>query len=94
MYEIRLAKSFRKSLKRIVRSGQERGVKEEIESILDIIARKQNLPKKYDDHALTGDYKGYRECHLRPDLLLIYQVNTREGIVYAVNVGSHPELFS
>ncbi|MDP3990214.1 MAG: type II toxin-antitoxin system YafQ family toxin [archaeon] len=94
MYEIRLTKSFRKSFKRIVNSGQERGIKEEMTIILGIIAKKQNLPKKYKDHALTGEYKTYRECHFRPDLLFIYKINKEERVVYALNVGSHSDLFS
>jgi len=94
MYGIRTAKSFRKSLTKRLCSGQEKNLKREIEVILDVIARREPLPKKYNDHALKGIYKGYRECHLKPDLLLIYQVDMKEGIVYAVNVGSHPELFS
>lgn len=92
MYEIKSTKSFRKSIKRVVRSGKYKGIEEEVGGVLDTIAKGRNLPRKYEDHALTGEYKTYRECHLRPNLLLIYKI--KDGVVYNVNIGSHPELFS
>ena len=94
MYEIRLTKSFRKSLKRIVRSGQHKSIEDELIDVLGTISKKHDLPRRYKDHALKGEYSGYSECHLKPDLLLIYQIDTRENVVYAVDIGSHPELFS
>ena len=48
---------------------------------------------KYKDHALSGNYKNYRECHIKPDLLLIYKIEKSELILYAVHIGSHSDLF-
>ena len=50
------------------------------------------LDAKYRDHALTGDWKPYRECHVKPDLLLVYDVPDDEHIVL-IRLGSHSELF-
>jgi mRNA interferase YafQ len=50
------------------------------------------LPEKYRDHSLIGDWHGYRECHIRPDLLLIYK-KTEDNILRLARLGSHSELF-
>lgn len=52
-----------------------------------------NLPlaDKYQDHQLTGNFKDYRECHIRPDLLLIYA--ERNGRIHLSRIGTHSELF-
>lgn len=48
----------------------------------------------FKDHALQGIYKGIRECHLAPDLLLMYQKEEGYPILHLVDIGSHSELFS
>ena len=50
------------------------------------------LPDKYRDHSLTGDWFGYRECHVKPDLLLIYK-QSDENTLRLARLGSHSELF-
>lgn len=50
------------------------------------------LPEKYRDHSLTGDWFGYRECHVKPDLLLIYK-QSDENTLRLARLGSHSELF-
>jgi len=51
------------------------------------------LPEKYVDHSLGGQYKGMRECHLKPDALLIYSVSEKSQTLYLERIGSHSELF-
>ena len=60
---------------------------------MDMLANEQPLPEKYKDHALTGDWKGFRECHIQPDWLLIYEINNNELILYLTRTGSHSDLF-
>ncbi|MBN2833034.1 MAG: type II toxin-antitoxin system YafQ family toxin, partial [Campylobacterales bacterium] len=48
---------------------------------------------KYKDHLLIGNYKGCRECHVKPDLLLIYKINNDEVELVLVEVGKHSKLF-
>ena len=52
----------------------------------------EELPEKYRDHALSGDWSGYRECHAKPDLLLIYK-KADEDTLRLARLGSHSELF-
>ena len=49
--------------------------------------------KKYNDHKLKGNYKDYRECHIKPDLLLIYKKKEEVLILTCIDLGSHSELF-
>ena len=49
------------------------------------------LPRQYKDHPLTGDWKGFRECHIEPDWLLIYKIDSDD--LYLVRTGTHADLF-
>ncbi len=51
------------------------------------------LDPKHKDHKLTGQYDGFRECHIKPDLLLIYKKEKRISILICLAIGSHSELF-
>ena len=57
------------------------------------LANNEELASKYKDHALIGSYKGFRECHVKPDLLLIYKKQNEILLLTCVEVGSHSELF-
>lgn len=62
--------------------------------VFDLISRlekQDKLETKFKDHDLTGNYDGYRECHIKPDLLLIYKAN--ETQLFLARIGSHGELF-
>lgn len=59
---------------------------------IELLASDSDLPASMRDHSLTGDYKGYRDCHLKPDLVLIYGKGT-PGVLKLVRIGSHSELF-
>ena len=62
--------AFKKDLK----SAKKRGLKlDKLQSIVDKLADEIPLEQKYRDHALTGNYKDFRECHIEPDWLLIYR---------------------
>ena len=66
----------------------------ELENVLNILAEGNTLPEKYRDHSLTGDWKGFRECHIQPDWLLIYRINEDRLELIAQRTGSHADLFS
>ena len=53
----------------------------------------QQLPEKNKDHALTGNYIGFRECHIQSDWILIYAVSNTELILTASRTGTHSDLF-
>ena len=62
-----------------------------IDGLIKLLAKEESLPAKNQDHPLQGDYKGYRECHIEPDWLLIYKI---EGdTIYFVRTGTHSDLF-
>jgi mRNA interferase YafQ len=61
-----------------------------IAAFLSYIEKCDPLPPKYNDHALAGKFKDFRDCHLKPDLVLIYRVNEEE--VELARLGSHSEL--
>ncbi len=58
-----------------------------------LLQQQEVLPGKYKDHQLTGNYVGFRECHITPDWLLIYQVKEAQLILALARTGSHSELF-
>ena len=89
MLLVRTAARFRKSLKKISRSGS--FDKMRLEKIINALSREEKLDRDCQDHALTADMSGYRECHLEFNLLLIYKVEDNNLVL--VNIGSHPELF-
>ncbi|RMX01085.1 type II toxin-antitoxin system YafQ family toxin [Allofranklinella schreckenbergeri] len=55
------------------------------------LCQRQSLPARYRDHALGGDWQGFRDCHIEPDLVLIYRQT--EQALELVRIGSHAELF-
>ena len=66
---------------------------QKVDMIIGRLAEGESLEPKYHDHALKGDYVGFRVCHIKPDLLLIYQRQDDKLILYCLNVGSHSEIF-
>ena len=86
------SKKFKKDLKRITKQGKNR---EFIDDIIEKLQRKEPLPQKNCDHSLMGGYKGYRECHITPDWLLIYRItnNSSLELLELTRTGSHSELF-
>ena len=62
------------------------------ERVVTLLAQDKPLPNNLRDHALVGDWHGYRECHLKPDLLLIYRIEGTD-ILRLARLGSHAELF-
>ena len=63
-----------------------------VSTVVELLLSGQVLPEKNRDHALSGDWVGYRECHIKPDLLLIYRKPDADTLRLA-RLGSHGELF-
>ena len=82
---------FKKDLKRIRKRGLDLN---SLKFVLDTLQKQEALPLKYRDHALVGDYRGFRECHIEPDWLLIYTISNEKLILTAARTGSHSDLFS
>ncbi len=92
MYFVYPLKNYKKSLNKIIHSGKIQI--EEVDKVVEYISLGRKLPEKHKDHSLKGEWKGYRECHIRPDVLLIYQKQEDKLILLLINIGSHSELFS
>ena len=88
MLEIEYLKSFKKAFKKLNESE-----KKLTKDIIWQLANNEELASKYKDHALIGSYKGFRECHVKPDLLLIYKKQNEILLLTCVEIGSHSELF-
>ncbi len=91
MYQKIYNSRFRKSIKKIVRSG--RISREEIELFIDNIAAGKPFEQQHEDHALIGEWLSFRECHIKPDLLLIYKIEKNILILLLADIGSHSNLF-
>lgn len=90
MLKIYQTNRFKKSLKKI------RKRKEDISELRFVIGELQNLKtldKKYLDHELKGDYIGYRECHVKNDLLLVCKIEKDILVLELFDLGTHSDLF-
>ena len=88
-YKVEWTKKFKKSYKKICKQGYEG----KVDTIIQRLANNENLEAKHKDHALKGEYKGYRECHIMPDLLLVYKKFDDILVLVCIDVGSHSEVF-
>lgn len=84
--------AFKRDFKRVKLSGQYKNFDTLIRDVLTLLIADQPLPDRYFDHVLTGDWVGFRECHIKPDLLLIYE-KIGGDVLMLVRLGSHSELF-
>ena len=91
MLELVTTGQFRKDYKRVKKRGYDMGL---LEKVISLLLKEQPLEERYRDHSLTGDYTGFRECHIMPDWLLIYAVDTGKLILTASRTGSHADLFA
>ena len=64
-----------------------------LQNVIDDLLAEKVLDKKHKDHALAGDYVGFRECHILPDWLLIYLIDQGQLLLTVTRTGSHSELF-
>ena len=90
MLELAVTNQFKKDLKRIRKQGKDLNL---LENVLQLLLEEQVLDIKYRDHSLTGNYTGFRECHIQPDWLLVYMINHEKLILTASRTGSHSDLF-
>lgn len=90
MLDIQYEKSFKKDFKRIVERGASPSL---LEEVVTILANEQPLPDRYRDHSLSGNYSGYRECHILPDWLLIYKVFQDRLVLVLTRTGTHSDLY-
>ena len=89
-YEVIVTKRFTKDYKRALRRGYDW---KKVEYVIDLLSRGEALPERYRDHALVGDYEGFRECHIQSDWLLVYAIDNGALVLTLSRTGSHSDLF-
>lgn len=90
MYEISYTNQFKKDYKRVKKRGRPL---DKLQKVIKILQSGEQLPASFKDHALTGNWVGHRECHLKPDWLLIYYVRDDVPVLTMSRTGSHSDLF-
>lgn len=91
MRAIEHTKQFKKDYKRESKGAHRSVLDSVLQQVVASLASDQVLAAKYRDHPLTGQWKDFRDCHLRPDLVLIYR-KLRQDALQLVRLGSHSEL--
>jgi len=64
---------------------------DELKKVVGKLANREKLEKKYNDHELAGNWKGHRDCHIQPDWILIYRIET--DALFLERTGTHSDLF-
>lgn len=90
MFTLEVSSKFKKDAKRYNKDANAKAI---ITEVISLLVSGEPLPPKYKKHTLIGNYVGYLECHGRPDLLLIYQRDMKNGVIKLYRVGSHAQLF-
>ena len=63
-----------------------------IDKVIELLSETGKLPREYNDHSLTGEWRGFRECHIKPDWLMIYAINNGVLTLTLSRTGSHASL--
>jgi mRNA interferase YafQ len=91
MRTVRYTSRFRRDYKREKAGRHGRYLDAELLEAVNMLSRDERLTRRYFDHALSGDWSDHRDCHIRPDLILIYR-KPDETSLELVRLGSHSEL--
>ena len=94
MRTIKRTSAFKKDLRRAITNPKyAKAIQNLLGTILNLLANDKPLERRFNDHNLVGNWSGYRECHVKPDLLLIYKI-TDDGLdLILARLGSHSDLF-
>jgi mRNA interferase YafQ len=90
MFAPAYTRQFERDLKRLRRSGHDLT---ELKAVMISILAGERLAPRLKDHKLIGAWQGRRECHLRPDWLLIYKIDLKQNLIVFERTGSHNDLF-
>ena len=90
-YTVKPTSHFKKDYKLAMKRGLDISL---LEDIIAKLALGESLPEKNRDHALSGNWNGYRECHILPDWLLIYKLEDNVLILTLARTGTHSNLFN
>lgn len=88
MLEFEFSNQFKRDIKRVEKRGRSLT---KLWKVIDLLCRGEVLPERLRNHKLKGEWEDFMECHIEPDLLLIY--NKKGNIIYLAGLGSHSDLF-
>ena len=88
--DVQYSTQYRRDYKKAKKQGKDISL---LREVIELLANDKPLPEKHRDHALQGNWKGYRECHVSPDWLLVYRKTDKgELILILARLASHSEL--
>lgn len=91
MYTVKFTSAYKKSYKLMKKRGLDMS---ELNAVVDKLSMGEQLDGRFRDHALTGNYAGFRECHIKPDWLLVYLIENSILTLTLVDTGTHSDLFN
>jgi len=87
---VKTTKQFEGDYRLMVKRGKDIG---KLKTLMRQLVNQQSLESRYHDHALTGNLRGQRDCHIEPDWILIYRIDRAMQEITFVRTGSHADLF-
>ncbi|MBR3569461.1 MAG: type II toxin-antitoxin system YafQ family toxin [Oscillibacter sp.] len=90
MLELVQTSQFKRDYKRLVKQGRDMSL---LKSVVEALQKQAPLGAKYLDHPLVSNWKGFRECHVASDWILVYRVSSKELTLTLSRTGSHSEVF-
>lgn len=88
-YELVTTSTFRREYKNLVKRHYDMSL---LDDAVETLLSGKELPPKNKDHSLTGKWKGYRECHIEPDWLLVYRIYEDTLVLSLARTGTHSDL--
>lgn len=90
MLTLETTSNFRRDYKRIKKRGYNLRM---LQNVIDELLNERVLAPKFRDHSLSGDYIGFRECHIEPNWLFVYKIDNKKLVLVASRTGTHSDLF-
>ena len=90
MYQVKFTTAYKKAYKLMKKRGLDISL---LDEVVDLLRQGRQLEERYHDHGLTGDLAGFRECHIKPDWLLIYLIENDILTLTLIDTGLHSDLF-
>ena len=90
MYHLKFTSEYKRAYKRMKKRGVDLTF---LDGVVDRLRRGETLEARYRDHALSGNLRGFRECHIKPDWLLVYLIENDILTLTLVDTGSHADIF-
>lgn len=89
MYRVKFTSAYKRAYKKMKKRGLDITL---LDEVVDRLRRGEKLAERYRDHALNGNFHGFRECHVKPDWLLIYMIEEDILTLTLVDTGSHADV--